>query len=340
MPKARTDYGALSGPEKAAIFMLAVGEEQAGKIFRLMDEDEIRSVSQNMSNLGTVSSSVIEPLFTEFTDQAGRAGSLIGTIGSTQKLLAKILDKSKVDEIIEEIRGPSGRTVWDKLCNVNEAVLANFLKNEYPQTVAVVLSRIKPAHAAKVLAQLPENFAMEVVSRILRMEGVQKDVLQHVERTLQTEFMTTLTQTARSDSHEMVAEIFNGLDRRTESLFMAALEERNQDAAERIRQLMFTFEDLCRINSTGIQAVLRQVPKEQLALALKGASQTVKDLFFENMSERAGKMLREDMEAMGPVRLRDVDDAQATIVSAAKALIDAGEIVFASDEEDKDELID
>lgn len=337
MPQMKNSYDTLSGPEKAAVFLFALGEDQAGKIFKLMDDDEIRVLSQKMAHLGSVGSEVIEHLFVEFSEQVSSAGSLVGTVDSTERLLAKMLDKNRAQEIMDEIRGPSGRTIWEKLSNVNEAVLANFLKNEYPQTVAVVLSRIKTAHAAKVLAQLPENFALEVVTRMLRMEGVQQDVLQHVERTLRSEFMSNLARTTRRDTHEIMADIFNSLDRKTESQFMSALEERNQESAERIRQLMFTFDDLLRINSTGIQSILRLVPKEKLALGLKGASQEVKTLFFNNMSERAGKMMREDMEAMGPVRLRDVDEAQAAIVAAARTLADSGEIVIAGNDGDGQE---
>ena len=248
------------------------------------------------------------------------------------------LDSERVGNIMSDIRGPAGRTMWDKLGSVNEAVLANYLKNEYPQTVAVILSKVKSDHASRVLALLPENMAMEVVTRMLRMETVQKEVLDHVERTLRSELMTNLAQTARQDSHELMADIFNNLDRNTESRFMNALEERNREAADRIKQLMFTFDDLIRVDPGGIQTVLRQVDKDQLAMALKGASDEVKELFFRNMSERAGKMMREDMEAMGAVRLRDVDEAQAGIVSAAKALADAGEIVISGSGED-DELV-
>ncbi len=226
----------------------------------------------------------------------------------------------------------------DKLGNVNEAVLANYLKNEYPQTVAVVLSKVKPDHAARVLAILPENFSLEVIMRMLRMESVQKEILDHVEKTLRTEFMTNLARTARRDSHEMMADIFNNLDRNTESRFLTSLEERNRESAERIKALMFTFDDLSRLDAGGVQRLLRQAEKDQLALALKGASDDVKNLFFKNMSERAGKMMKEDMEAMGAVRLKDVDDAQAVIVSAAKALADAGEIVISGGGEE-DELV-
>ena len=328
----------LSGPQKAAEFMLALDQENAAQLFEMMDDEEIRELSQTMANVGTIQSTTVEQLFVEFADQLSGSGSLVGSFDSTERLLRNALDGERVGNIMSDIRGPAGRTMWDKLGNVNEAVLANYLKNEYPQTVAVILSKVKPDHASRVLALLQENMAMEVVTRMLRMETVQKEVLDHVEKTLRSEFMTNLAQTARQDSHELMADIFNNLDRNTESRFMNALEERNREAADRIKQLMFTFDDLIRVDPGGIQTVLRQVDKDQLAMALKGASDEVKELFFRNMSERAGKMMREDMEAMGAVRLRDVDEAQAGIVSAAKALADAGEIVISGSGED-DELV-
>ncbi len=336
MARIKDDYRALDGRQKAAMFMLSLGQKQSGILFERMDDEEIREISQAMSSLGAMSSNIVERLFVEFADQLSSAGGLVGSMSSTERLLAGALGEDRVNTIMEEMRGPAGRTMWDKLGNVNEAVLANYLKNEYPQTVAVVLSKIKTDHASRVLGVLPENFSMEVIMRMLRMEAVQKDILDHVERTLRSEFMTNLARTARRDSHELMADIFNNLDRNTEARFMTALEERNRESAERIRQLMFTFDDLVRLDASGIQLVLRQVEKDQLGLALKGASEDVKDLFFSNMSERAGKMMREDMEAMGAVRLKDVDEAQAGIVTNAKALADAGEIVITTTDDDSE----
>ena len=163
----------------------------------------------------------------------------------------------------------------------------------------MVLSKLKSDHASRVLSVLPENFSMEVIMRMLRMESVQKEILDHIEKTLRAEFMTNLARTAQRDSHEVMADIFNSLDRNTENRFMTGLEERNRESADQIKSLMFTFDDLIRVDATGIQLLLRQVEKDQLTIALKGASDDVQDLFFSNMSERAGKMLREDMEAMG-----------------------------------------
>jgi len=340
LAKSKSELRSLSGQQKAAVFMLALGQEHSAHIFELMDDEEIRDMSQTMATLGNISSSVIEQLFVEFADQlsGGGGGAVVGSYDSAERLLYQALPEDRVNQIMEEIRGPAGRTMWDKLGNVNEAVLANYLKNEYPQTVAVVLSKIKADHASRVLGVLPENFSMEVIMRMLRMESVQKEVLDHIEKTLRTEFMTNLARTARRDSHEMMADIFNNLDRNTEARFMTGLEERNREAAEKIKALMFTFDDLSRLDNAGVQTLLRQVEKDQLAMALKGGSDEVKSLFFQNMSERAGKMMKEDMDAMGAVRLKDVDEAQAVVVQSAKALADAGEIVISSGSEE-DELV-
>ena len=334
MARIKDDYRALAGRQKAAIFMLSLGPKQSATLFERMDDEEIRELSQAMSGLGSMSSNIVERLFVEFADQLSSAGGLVGSYTSTERLLSGALSEDRVNTIMEEMRGPAGRTMWDKLGNVNEAVLANYLKNEYPQTVAVVLSKIKTDHASRVLSVLPENFSLEVIMRMLRMEAVQKEILDHVERTLRSEFMTNLASATRRDSHEQMADIFNNLDRNTETRFMTALEERNREAAERIKQLMFTFDDLIRLDASGIQVLLRQVEKDQLALALKGATEDVKELFFSNMSERAGKMMREDMEAMGAVRLKEVDEAQAGVVITAKDLADAGEITISTGEEE------
>jgi flagellar motor switch protein FliG len=334
----REDVRQLTGAERSAVLLLSLGEEHSTRLWQMMDEEEVKEVSQVMSNLGSVSSSLVEKLMVEFVSQMSGTGSLMGSYESTERLIARFMPQEKVSQIMEEIRGPAGRTMWDKLANVNETVLANYLKNEYPQTVSVVLSKIKPEHAARVLGALPEEFALEVVQRMLRMESVQKDILDKVEKTLRVEFMSNLARTAKRDSHEHMAEIFNNFDRQTESRFITSLEERSRDSAERIKALMFTFEDLGKLDPGSIQTLLRNVEKDKLGLALKGATDSLRDIFFSNMSERAGKILREDMEAMGPVRLKDVDEAQMRMVNVAKDLANKGEIMIAS-KAGEDELV-
>lgn len=336
--RVREDYRTLTGSEKASILLLSLGEEHTARIFEQLDEDEIMLLSQTMSNLGKVSSNVIERLFIEFAESMSSTNSLIGSLDSTERLLAKVLGKDKVDTIMEEIRGPAGRTMWEKLSNVSEEILANYLQKEYPQTVAVVLSKITSEHAARVLALLPEGYAMEVIMRMLRMDNVQKEVLDDVERTLRTEFMSNLARTNKRDSHEVMAEIFNSLERAVEAKFMTNLEERNPESAERIRSLMFTFEDLAKLDPSAIQTVIRAADKDKMPLALKGASEAMKDLFFGNMSERAAKIMKEDIAAMGPVRLKDVEEAQQNLVNTAKDLAERGEITIVSSK-DEGEMI-
>ena len=331
------EHTKMQGRQKVATLMLALGPQQSTKLLSLMHEDEIREVSGAMSLLGRVRAEIVEQLCNEFADGIGSQGNIMGSYEVTEQLLQQALPKERAQQIMEEIRGPAGRTMWDKLGNVNEAVLANYLKNEYPQTVAVVLSKLKPDHAGRVLTLLPDSFAIEVVMRMLRMESVQRDILDGVEQTLRSEFMSNLSRTSRRDSHEMMAEIFNSLDRQSEARFVSALEERNREAADRIKSLMFTFDDLQRLSSEHMQILLRNVEKDKLPLALKGASETVRTLFFSNLSERAGRMLRDDIESLGPVKLREVDEAQTAIVATAKDLASQGQIDVA--EGAKDEMV-
>ena len=331
------NIGDLSGAEKAAIFLLALGEEHKS-LWAQFDDDEIKEISQAMSNLGNVQAGTVENLVVEFISRMSGSGAVMGSYEQTQRLLASILPADKVEAIMDEIRGPAGRTMWEKLGNVAENTLANYLKNEYPQTVAVILSKVKADHAARVLSALPDDFALECVNRMLHMEPVQRDILEKIEVTLRNEFMSNLARTSKRDSHELMAEIFNNFDRSTENRFIGALEERNRESAERIRSLMFVFEDLKKLDPGGIQTLLRAIDKSQLALALKGASDELRTLFFSNMSERAGKIMKDDMANMGPVRLKDVDSAQSTLVQIAKDLAQKGEIMLAEGGRD-DELI-
>ena len=326
----------LSGAERAAILMLALGEQYGGKIWNMLDDDELRELSIVMSTIGTVEASSVENLLLEFVSRMSASGALMGNYDSTERLLQQYLPPERVGGIMDEIRGPAGRNMWEKLSNVQEEVLANYLKNEYPQTIAVVLSKLKPEHAARVLAILPEELSLDVVNRMLKMEAVQKEVIERVEQTLRTEFMSNLSQTRRRDAHEVMAEIFNNFDRQTETRFLTALEEDNRDAAERIKALMFTFDDLVKLDTGSAQTLMRHIDKDKLGIALKGASEAVRQFFLSNMSTRAAKMLVDDMQAMGPVRLRDVDEAQAALVNLAKDLAAKGEIMITKSRGDEE----
>src|SRR5918994_475533 len=324
----------LTGPERAAVLMLALGEQHGGKVWGLLDDDELRELSVVMSTLGTIEAESVESLLLEFVGRLSASGALMGNYDATERLLQQFLPPERVGGIMDEIRGPAGRNMWEKLSNVQEEVLANYLKNEYPQTIAVVLSKLKPEHAARVLAILPGDMALDVIGRMLKMEAVQKEVIERVEQTLRTEFMSNLSQTRRRDAHEVMAEIFNNFDRQTETRFITSLEEENRESAERIKALMFTFDDLVKLNAASAQTLMRNVDKDKLGIALKSANEDVRGFFLGNMSSRAGKMLLDDMAALGPVRLRDVDEAQALLVNLAKDMAARGEITLTKNRAD------
>src|SRR6266436_3504357 len=274
----------LTGRKRAAILMLALGEQYGGKIWSMLDDDEVKDLSIAMSTLGTVEADVVEDMLLEFVSRMSASGALMGNFDATERLLQQYLPPERVVGIMDEIRGPAGRNMWEKLSNVQEEVLANYLKNEYPQIIAVVLSKLKPEHAARVLGIFPEDLALDVVTRMLKME------------------------------------------------------EDNRESAERIKALMFTFDDLVKLDSGSAQTLMRNVDKDKLGVALKSANEEVKGFFMGNMSSRAGNMLMDDMAAMGPVRLRDVDEAQALLVNLAKDLAAKGEITLTKNRAD-DELV-
>ncbi len=289
--RVREDYRTLTGPEKAAILMLSIGEEHASRLFLLMDDEEIRQVSQTMSNLGTVHASVIERLFAEFSGQVAPGGLRVETSGSAERLLETVLG-----------------TDHDKLAIADETMLSSSLQNEQPQTAALALSKIKPESAARILGQLPEGFATDVVMHMLR-QGTGKKI-----------------------------DTDGDLPRTLESGFVSALEERNRASADRIKTVAFGFEDLGRLDPVSVQTLLRHVDRAKLAIALKGASEPLRDLFFANLSQIASKKLRDEVLALGPIKLREVDEAQMHVIALAKELRAKDESALA-DQRGDDELI-
>lgn len=329
----------MRGDEKAAALLLALGPDFGRPILEELDEIEIRVLSRAMVRLGPITQQMLDELLAEFIMGVSSTGTMAGNSDTTERLLLSFLPQDRVEQIMEEIRGPAGRNIWEKLSNVQEDILASYLKNEYPQTIAVVLTKISPDHASRVLAVLPEELALDVVQRMLSIDPVQKEILEKIESTLRTEFMSTLSHTQRRDSHEQMADIFNAFDRQTEARFMTALEEVSRDSSERIKALMFTFDDLTRLESAAIQTLLQNFDKKELALAMKGASDAAREFFFANMSTRAAGMMRDDMEAMGAVRLKDVDEAQSRLVNTAKDLAARGEIVINKGKADEEMIL-
>lgn len=328
----------LSGLQKSAILMITLNQEAASKIFSQLEDDEIKEISHVMSTMGMVTSEVIEKFVTDFSKEMTSSLSFIGNIQNTERLLRKILDDDKVNLILEDIRGPAGKNIWDKLSNISEEVLANYIKNEYPQTAALILSKIPSSQAASVIKILNNEFAFEIIKRMLLMDPVKKEVLDKIEKTLRTEFIGGLTKSQKSDTNQVMAEIFNNFDRVTENKYMSLLEQYDTNVADRIKKLMFVFNDIGRIGNSGIQLILKAVDKAKLPLAMKGASEDIRKKFIDNMSQRAAKILQEEIDGLGPVRIKDVDEAQASIITIAKDLINRGEIEI-NDSSESEQLI-
>ncbi|PCJ23922.1 MAG: flagellar motor switch protein FliG [Rickettsiales bacterium] len=330
------DIAKLTATQKVAIVLLSLSDDNATRIFSLMSEEEITDISHAMSNLGSVAPEAVDSVMDKLsTDMAGDS-TFFGNLDNTERLLQKILDKDRVDALIDEIRGPQGKNTWEKLANVNEELLALYFRNEHPQTAALVLSKIAPDHAAKVLSNLPDSFAFEIISRILSMGSVKKEVLERVEKILRAEFISSVGKTQKYDSIERLVGIFGNLDRSTEVKFMTMLESNLPEAATKIKDMMFTFDDLLKIDSKGIQRLLRDVEKSRLTLALKGASDELKKMVFSSMSQRAAKIIEEDIMSLGSVRMKDVDAARFDVVSVAKGLIENGEIDVSLDNEEEE----
>lgn len=324
-----TSFAAMSGPQRAAALLLLLGEAEGAPIWQRLEEDEIKTVSHAMVQLGSLEAETVEKLIIDFVSRLSSGGGITSNFERTESLLLKIFPSEQVSMIMAEIKGASGKRVWASIAQVDPEILAAFLRNEYPQTVAVVLSKVRSDYAAKVLTLLPEEFAIDVLNRMLRMETVQKEALRHIEETLRVEFVATIAQSARRDAHEMMADVFNAFDRQTEGRFLAALDQGNRGSAKRIRELMFTFEDLMKLDPGSVQTLMRSVDNETLCRALKGADERVRGFFMAQMSTRAAKNLTDEMSSIGPIRLKEVDEAQAKMTELAKDLADKGEIMIA-----------
>jgi flagellar motor switch protein FliG len=315
--------------------MLLLGEEKSAPIWQHLEEEEVKKLSLAMAELGTVSRATIEVVAEEFAATLTEQDRVVGSYDRTEMFLRGVLPREKAEAIMDEIRGQASRNVWHKLSSVDATLLSAYLRGEHPQTVALILSRLPPETAARTLSHLSEDFATEVLNRMLTLNSVQREALESVEQVLHAEFLSGLSRTQRRDSHEAIAEVFNSLERQTEKRLMAALERTNETAAARIKALMFTFEDLTNLGPAAIQTLLRTVDKTVLARALKGSTDKAREVFTQNMSTRAAKLFTDDLAALGPTRMKDVDQAQATIIQIAKDLEAKGEIMIGRSRDDE-----
>lgn len=330
----------LTGPEKAAIFLLMLGEDYASQVFKRLDEEEIRNVGRQMAKIDRVDKDDIAALLAEFKTDEGGSEIFLSGDDLLETALRRALPSDKAGEILGEIRSDWRLTLFQKARKLEPKILVNFLRNEHPQTIALVLSVLENTQSAAILADLKEDVQVEVVMRMAELDKVSPEILVEVDRVLQEELLSVEgMEGQRLGGVETVAEILNNADRALEAQVLEGVEEQRESLAEEIRRLMFVFEDLMGVDDRGIMAILKEVSTDDLKLALKTASEDLQDKIFKNMSQRAVEMLKEDMEIMGPTRVKDVEAAQQAIIKIAKRLEQEGKLQLASGGGGEDEFV-
>lgn len=321
--------------DKAAIIVMALDDERSKKLISRLGEDELRLLGGAMARLGRADLDTVERTIAEFRTEIGRTCSVVGGTDAAEKMLRMFLPPDKVAEIMDEIKGPDGKNIWEKLSHIQPQTLAGYLRNEYPQTAAVILSKLPAPQAARVLRLLPNRVSAEITLRMVRLNSIQRTVLTDIEETLKREFTSELSRAYERDSTSIVAEMLNRSDQDVVDRILTALEEKEPQAAARIRRIMFTFEDLRRIEPATFGLLIAEIPPERLPIALANASAELAALFLSQMSERARKMLTEEMESMPPPRRKTIEEAQGDIITLAKRMIDEGRIILQEQEEDE-----
>ncbi len=316
-----TRLSAMADREKAAILVMAMGSHQSETLMKQLNDNELQRIGHSISSMGRIDADLVEDVILQFVQKVTTNADLNGSYAVAENLLRKALPTERAEEIINQISSSSdGHSMWEQLSQISPEMLSNYLVNEYPQTSALILSKINPQHASRVMSFFPDQLNLEVMGRIVKLDNVQREVIDELEKTLRNEFVTTLGRSRQRDTHEVLADIFNNFDRNTETRLMDLFESQDSKSADKVKALMFTLDDLVRIDNEGIQRLIIAFPRDVLAVALKNTSSQLSHLFFRNMSDRAARILREDMAALGEVRMRKIEDAQKKLVNLAKEL--------------------
>lgn len=325
----------LSGPQKAAIFLFTIGEELASTIVKQLETEEIKKLGGAMAKISTISPRLVDTILSEFQElTSSQLPIQIGYHGGNKfikNILSKSIEGEKVQNIMEEIQEEGKWDLFQKIRRLDPKTITNFIRSEHPQTIAVILTHLDPSQAAAILEGLPAPLQMEVMYRIAELENIPPGIVEEIDQALQEEIATIKNfEGQKQGGVGLVAEILNQMDSSLESAILKGIEEQKQGLAEEIRKLMFVFEDLNQVDDKSIMAILKEVNNETLMAAMKTASDDLKEKIFKNMSERAAQMMKEDLEVMGPVRLKDVEAAQQSILKIAKKLEGEGKIVLTS----------
>lgn len=331
----------ISGARKAAILMLTLDQDQAAEVLKRLPPEAIEEVSREIASVRDIEASQQREVFKEFYHLALANQSLNeGGLDYAKMLLTKSLTEEDAKRIIKQVTQQVQTTPFSFLQKAESENLLTFIQDEHPQTIALILAHLQPTKASEILVGLPQPKQVEVVKRIANMEQTNPEVIKEVERGLEHRLSDIVSQTfEKAGGVNNVAEMLNLADRSSEKAIMEGLEAEDPDLVEQIRRLMFVFEDINFVNDKGIQSVLKEIENDVLSLALKTASEDLKQKIFKNMSERAAELIKEDMQFMGPVRVSDVEQAQQKIVDVVRRLEDSGEIVIAGRGGEKEMIV-
>ncbi|AYE89683.1 flagellar motor switch protein FliG [Treponema pallidum subsp. pertenue] len=335
--KKQRDIKSLNGRQKAAIFLVSIGEEISAKVMGELKEDEIEKLVFEIARTESVDAELKDAVLEEFQELMTAQNFITsGGIDYARGLLEKSLGSQKAIEIINRLTSSLQVRPFDFIRRTDPTHLLNFIQQEHPQTIALILAYLEPNKASVILQNLPDEIQSDVARRIATMDRTSPDVLREVERVLEKKLSTLSSEDyTAAGGVQNIVDILNLVDRSSEKSIVEALEDEDPDLAEEIKKRMFVFEDIVMLDDRAIQKVLREVDMEELAKALKVVDTEVQDKIFRNMSKRAGSMLKEEMEYMGPTRLKDVEEAQQKVVSIIRHLEDSGDIVIARSEEDE-----
>ncbi len=327
MAKEEKQPEGLTGPEKAAIFLLTLGEEFTTEIFKELDDIEIKHLGKAMSKIQNVTPNQVQDVLWEFVETMEVPADIrVKGDDFFKNTIGRALDSDRAEGLLQDVNSP---VPFSNIKNIDPKALGNFIRNEHPQTIALVLAHIDPGKSAQIISEFPEPLQQDVILRIADLENVPINILDEVEDVLRQEIKAQGPVGGRAaGGSATVAEILNQVDQNTENTIMGRLEEERPELSNEVRKLMFVFEDLISVDDRSIRTILKEVNNDELTLALKAASEDMRNKIFSNLSERAASMIKEDLEAMGPTKLSDVEKAQQAILRVAKKLEAEGKIAI------------
>ncbi|WP_372425392.1 flagellar motor switch protein FliG [Salinarimonas chemoclinalis] len=325
----------LQGPEKVAALLLALGKDVAGRLLARFDPEELKKISRAAADLGPISAPELESLVEEFASDITNGTSLYGTAQEVERLLTGVLPPDQVSEIMSDVLGNANRSIWERISGVSESILAAYLLKEHPQTAAMILSKVKPSCAAKVMGLLPHDMRNSLMRRMLSFKPVVEDTMRIVEKTLHEDFMLNFARNMGTDTHARMADIINKMEREQMEDVLTSLADTRPKTAEVLKGLLFTFEDVIKLTPRARMAILDQIATDRIVTALKGTDASFRDAILSSLGSRARRMVEHELVSGEPVPQRDVIEARRAITDLALEMAGRGEIELNADQEDR-----